>query len=160
MEGITPLPYRVHNGFTHRNPMIDNKTVIQTNTTPILFVNFSDSPYEIKWDGQVQRTLNPKESQWFPFWLAEHAAKHLVDREMNLLKLATDHHSRETFMAKCIGNKPPEKGAKTSDPLGLEALNRNMAEKESKPDEILPKKSGRPKKIKEVSTDEDSFEGK
>lgn len=121
------------------------------NDTPILFVNFRSVPFEVKWDGKVQATLAPQETRWLPFWLAEHAAKHLVDDEMNDRKLPTDHHSRESFIAKCIGNKP---GEKNEDPLGIKVLNENMAKAE------VPKKVGRPKKEMASISDESKFEGK
>ena len=129
--------------------MIQNKDVIKPNETPILFVNFRDEVFNFAWDS-VPYTLAAKETRWLPFWLAEHAAKHLVDIEMNERKVPTNHFSRETFMAKCIGNKPQETNKK--DPLGLEVLNNQMNAKT----EEAPKKTGRPKKIK----DEESFEGK
>jgi hypothetical protein len=139
--------------------MIDNKSIIQPNTTPILFVNFSDENYEIKWDGKVQATLEGKESRWLPFWLAVHASKALVDREMGKRSLASDHFSREDYVAKCIGNKPEEKND-NSDPLGIEALNKNMSPNQETKEVIEQpkKKMGRPKKS-EVPKEEDKFEG-
>lgn len=77
---------------------------------------------------------------------------------MNDLKIPTDHHSREIYAAKCLGNKPGE--VKKEDPLGLDILNRNMKEKEKEqPLEHPVKKSGRSKKEVKGS-DESSFEGK
>lgn len=138
--------------------MIQQQNVNKPNETPILFVNFRTESFTFRWDN-VPYTLQAKETRWLPFWLAEHAAKHLVDIEMNERKLPTDHHSRESFIAKCIGNKPSEKAA--SDPLGLEVLNNNMNAKTGEE----PKKPGRPKKkvqipLNTVLSDEDSFEGK
>ncbi len=116
--------------------MIQHKDIIKPNETPILFVNFRNETFTFSWDS-IPYTLEPKESRWLPYWLAQHAAKHLVDIEMNERKIPTDHHSRETFVAKCIGNKPQE--VNTSDPLGLEVLNKNMEAKTE-----APKKMGRP----------------
>lgn len=128
--------------------MLQNKDLIKPNETPILFVNFRNEAFTFSWD-KVPYTLEAKETRWLPFWLAEHAAKHLVDIEMNEREIPTDHHSRESFTAKCIGNKPEQ--TVKADPLGLEVLNNNMNAKS----EIIdaPKKTG--KKVKE-----EAFEGK
>lgn len=128
--------------------MIDKQNQIKPNETPILFVNFTNEEFIGRWDGKDVCKLGSKETLWMPYWLAVHCAKHLVDREMNSKKLPTDHSSRESFIAKCIGNKPEEKQS-DSDPLGLEVLNKNM---EAKPEPEAPaKKRGRPK--------EEEFEG-
>jgi hypothetical protein len=143
--------------------MIDAKLTHKPNETPILFINFRDKEFIGYWD-KVPYKFASKESKWLPFWLAFHFSKSLVDEEMNSRKLPTDHSSRESFVAKCIGNKPTEQGHK-DDPLGIEILNKNMAEKEKEPKEA-PKKMGRPKKkavtepSSEVHSEEDSFEGK
>ena len=66
--------------------------------------------------------------------------------------IPSDHFSREDYISKCIGNTPPEKGKEQEDPLGIEALNKNM---ETKVEEVEKPKKGRPKKVTEEST----FEG-
>lgn len=132
--------------------MIQQTNVIKANETPILFVNFRNESFTFHWD-KVPYTLEAKETRWLPFWLAEHAAKHLVDIEMNERKLPTDHHSRESFIAKCIGNTPAD--GKQNDPLGIDTLNKNMNAK------MQPtKKVGRPKKQTVANSDEETFEGK
>lgn len=136
--------------------MIQHQDIIKPNDTPILFVNFRSEPFTFHWD-KIPYTLEAKETRWLPFWLAEHAAKHLVDIEMNEKKIPTDHHSREMYIAKCIGNKPGENNS--ADPLGIETLNKNMNAKTEPP--VKPeatKKAGRPKK--ETVSDESMFEGK
>ncbi len=132
--------------------MIQHTNIIQPNETPILFVNFRNESFTFHWD-KVPYTIAAKETRWLPFWLAEHAAKHLVDIEMNERKIPTDHHSRESFIAKCIGNKPGENTK--SDPLGIDILNKNMNAKTE-----VPKKLGRPKKDTVKNLEEESFEGK
>lgn len=143
--------------------MIDQKNVIKPNETPILFVNFRDKEFIGYWD-KKEIKLAPKETRWMPYWLATHCAKILVDDEMNTRKLATDHFSRESYVAKCIGNKPPEDGAQDNDPLGLEILNRNMEELSKKKAEPETQKEEKPRKEKKkkigVEVEEDSFEGK
>lgn len=135
--------------------MIQQQTLIKPNETPILFVNFSEETFEVKWDGKIACTIEPKATYWLPFWLAEHAAKHLVDREMNKLEIATDHHSRESFVAKCIGNKPQK--VNEGDPLGVGVLNKNM---NAKTKEDSPKTKLSKKESVKVGSDEDAFEGK
>lgn len=131
--------------------MIDNKQVHKPNETPILFVNFRDEEFIGYWDKKSYK-LAPHESKWFPFWLALHFSKSLVDEEMNQRKLPTDHSSRESYVAKCIGNEPGSK-EDSEDPLGIEILNKNKAAE-------AKKKIGRPKKEDKKDSDEDSFEGK
>ena len=138
--------------------MIDNRQVHKPDDTPILFINFRDEQFIGYWDKKPYH-FAPKEQKWLPLWLALHFSKHIVDDEMNARKLPTDHSSRESFVAKCIGNKPGQK-EDNSDPLGIEILNKNMnAEKEKKTE---PKKPGRPKKEaeKQPSSEIDEFEGK
>lgn len=147
--------------------MIDKTvSIIKPNTTPVLFVNWREKDFDGVWD-KVVTTIKAGESIWIPFWLAEHFAKHLVDDYMNDQKLPTDHHTRESFVSKCIGNKKEllENKEKNDDPLGIKALNKNMNKQESK-SESKPEapRRGRPKKVIEVnpssSSDEETFEGK
>ncbi len=131
--------------------MVQQQNINKPNETPILFVNFRNEQFTFFWD-KVPYTLEAKETRWLPYWLAEHAAKHLVDIEMNDRKIPTDHHSRESYMAKCIGNKPEE--VKKEDPLGIEVLNKNMNAK------VEAKTEAKKAKKKEVKSEEDTFEGK
>lgn len=126
--------------------MIEKTQIHKPNETPILFVNFRDEEFTGQWDSKEFK-FAPKETRWLPFWLAVHFAKHLVNDEMNARKIRTDDPSRESFVAKCIGNEPEKKNE--DDPLGIEILNRNM--------ESEKKKVGRPKK--ETKTEEETFEG-
>lgn len=139
--------------------MIEKAAVHKPNTTPILFINWTEEAYNVVWDGKVEAKLAPGEKFWLPFWLANHAAKHLVDRELNRLGLPTDHFSRETYVAKCIGNLSDAETKETNDdPLGIKALNANrQIEKPEEPKEEVEKpKVSRKKKV----TEEDTFEGK
>ena len=150
--------------FRPPHNMIDAKLTHKPNETPILFINFRDEEFTGYWD-KISYHFNPKESKWLPFWLALHFSKAIVDEEMNSRKLPTDHSSRESFVAKCIGNKPEAKG-QVEDPLGIEILNKNMAEKPKEVGEVKKNKGGRPKQLavtepsSEVHSEEDVFEGK
>lgn len=146
--------------------MID-KTIptIKPNTTPVLFVNWSDESFTGVWD-KIETTIDAGESLWTPFWLAEHFAKHLVDREMNKKKIPTDHFTRETYVSKCIGNKKElEAGIKNDDPLGIKLLNNNAnsnIDPDNKPSEQPKPRRGRPPKNIAITepVKEESFEGK
>ena len=140
--------------------MIDHKQLHKPDETPILFVNFREEEFTGYWD-KAAYTFAPHESKWLPLWLAMHFSKSIVDAEMNSRKMPTDHSSRESFVAKCIGNTPDKK-QDHNDPLGIDILNKNKAAelaKDNKADENVidkpSKKPGRPKK-----SDEEAFEGK
>lgn len=140
--------------------MIEKSAVHKPNTTPILFINWTEEAFNVVWDGKVEAKLAPGETFWLPFWLANHAAKHLVNRELDRMGVPTDHFSRDTYVAKCIGNlSDAETNETNDDPLGIRALNANkQVEKavEPKAEEVEKPKVSRKKKVAE----EDSFEGK
>ena len=48
----------------------------------IVFTNYSDEEFEGRWNKKVYR-LKANKSYYLPFYLAEHFAKHLVNRELN-----------------------------------------------------------------------------
>lgn len=67
----------------------------------VKFYNFSDEDFEWTWDS-VPYNFKAKETMMMEDWKARHFAKHLVDREMNKLKIATNHFSRPTYLKKCL----------------------------------------------------------
>lgn len=78
----------------------------------VVLHNPFDEDFSHTWDKEPY-TIKAGQSLHFPKWLAEHLAKHLVDRELNKLKLPTDFmcvnqndprfaNSRHNLMAKCI----------------------------------------------------------
>lgn len=48
----------------------------------IVFTNFSEEEFEGRWNKKIWR-LKAGRSYYLPFYLAEHFAKHLVNRELN-----------------------------------------------------------------------------
>lgn len=65
------------------------------------FLNFSDNDFTYPWDGE-EYTFKAKESKLLPENMADHYAKHLVDKVMREAKLITDHHTRVDYIARCF----------------------------------------------------------
>lgn len=65
------------------------------------FYNFSDEDFSYTWDRDVF-DFPAGETVKLQEYLAKHFAKHLVDRELNKAKLATNHFSRESLIAKAL----------------------------------------------------------
>lgn len=71
----------------------------------IIFTNFTDEDFEGRWNEAINHkkwTLKSGKSYYLPFYLAEHFAKHLVDRELDKKKLPTNHFTRQELMDKCV----------------------------------------------------------
>lgn len=71
----------------------------------IIFTNFSDEDFDGRWNESINHKvwrLKAGKSYYLPFYLAEHFAKHLVDRELDKKKLPTNHFSRQQLLDKCV----------------------------------------------------------
>ena len=70
----------------------------------IRFTNFSEEDFVGVWNGE-EFLIKKGESILLQDFLAEHFAKHLVDRELNKKKLPTSLvQHRNPLMALCLGN--------------------------------------------------------
>lgn len=140
---------------------------------PKLFVNWSDEDFTWSWDSQPY-TFRAGQSMVLFDYLADHFAGHLADREMDKLKIPTNHFTRQNYIDKAI--KPidvPDKPLVSEGPnakLQQEILNKELEDAQGlkmnlnpemvdekkereelqKENKIEPKKKlGRPKKVKE-----------
>lgn len=71
----------------------------------IIFTNFTDEDFDGRWNESINHKvwrLKAGKSYYLPFYLAEHFAKHLVDRELNKRNLPTNHFSRQELLDKCV----------------------------------------------------------
>lgn len=76
----------------------------------IVFTNWTGEDYEGRWNFSKNRKvyrLKAGKSYYLPFYLAEHFAKGLTDRELAKAELPTDHYSRQSFLDKCIQTQEP-----------------------------------------------------
>lgn len=67
-----------------------------------LFTNWTAEDFTHTWDG-VEYTFKTGQSIYLQDYLANHFAKHLVDRELNKQGIPTNHFSRESLVNKCFG---------------------------------------------------------
>jgi len=104
----------------------------------VLFVNWTDEDFTGMW-GKEDYRIARGQKIYFPRYLADHFAKHLVDREMNKAKLATDHHTRPEFMAKCFSDIISSEG-NSSLKTDVENFNRNTELKKELTSDIKPVK--------------------
>ena len=73
-----------------------------SNQTAVRFYNFSDEDFSHTWDSVIY-TFKAGETIMLESYLAEHFAKHLVDRELNKEDLITNlPHNRIKFYNQCI----------------------------------------------------------
>ncbi len=109
---------------------------------PKIFTNTSKEDFTFSWDSKLY-TVKARKSQAFPDYLAEHAAKHFIDRE--LIKSGSsnivDPGQRAKLSEKCL----KDIGVETSDPLEEEIALLNLKVEK--------------KEIKEDVTPEETFEG-
>jgi hypothetical protein len=87
------------------------------------FRNFSDESFSWSWNG-VLYTFGAGTEIYLEGPKADHFAKHLVDRELNKLKLPTNSPRRPEFMEKCF---PPAETISAEEALNIseEAKARN-----------------------------------
>lgn len=132
----------------------------------VLFVNFSKETFIGEWDKQKE-AFKPSASKRLPEWLANHYAKHLVNRE--LLKAGKENDTspkvpqdNAVFM-ELFSKAVIDEGAEDKDDLALDVELMNTqdeatseideeSEKPVKP--VVAKKEEKSKKPKEESTDE------
>lgn len=78
---------------------------IQDREQEVVFTNFTNKEFEGRWDFSNNKKIwkiKAGQSIYLPFYLAEHFAKHLVDRELNEKGLPTNHQSRGGLLNKCV----------------------------------------------------------
>lgn len=86
----------------------------------IKFINWTDEDFTHTWDGEVY-SFPAGEPMLLPEGLAQHFAKHLVDRELNKKNLPTNHFSRQSFENKCLVGSSLE--SRTPEHLNASMLN-------------------------------------
>lgn len=116
------------------------------------FTNFSNEDFIGIWNKE-QFPFKAGETMLLQGYLADHFAKHLVDRELGKLGIPVDRKDeRERLLKLAMGEVEIE----ATSPEKLEAAMLNDEAEEIK--EEKPKKEKKEKKIKK-SKDEDEFEG-
>lgn len=90
---------------------------------PKIFTNTSKEDFSFSWDSKLY-TVKARKSQAFPDYLAEHAAKHFVDRELIKSRSTNiaDPGSRAKIIEKCL----KDVGVVAADPLEEEIALLNM----------------------------------
>lgn len=85
------------------------------------FTNSSKEDFTWNWD-TTPYTIKAGESKIFPDYLAEHLAKHFIDRELDKMKKNTNSlKDREVLERICLSDKLAE--AKDAESLQVEILN-------------------------------------
>lgn len=110
----------------------------------IIFTNWTDEDFDGVWDKKIYR-MAAKKSFYLPFYLAEHFAKHLIDRELTKQKLSTSHFSRQGLLDKCISVMP-----KSEEDIAV------IRPKEVKKEETLLKRDERVADLRERGINVDS----
>lgn len=128
-----------------------------------LFTNFSEEEFIGVWNKKPY-PFKPSASQPLPGYLAEHFAKHLIDREINKRinkgektdsghELMTNNKvEREKYMNKCVTNLGDEVEDETE--MEVNVLKHKFKKSSKKKDE----KKEEPKTKKEVKKEEKEFE--
>lgn len=117
------------------------------------FTNFSDQDFSCSWNKEIY-TVKAKETILLPGYLADHLAKHLIDRELTKEGVPTDRiPAREEKMQLCLGEV--EIKTTSEEKLEVEMLNKQEDEAPKNEAPKKEKKWGKNKKNKE----EDQFEG-
>ena len=89
-----------------------------------LFTNFTSEEFTGYWDGKAKR-FEPGQSLYMPDYLAQHYAKHLVNREL----LRTDKHGNLTYKG---GDKFTSPKRPSDVPLFMELFNKAYTPQEDK----------------------------
>lgn len=97
----------------------------------ILFTNWTNEDFSHTWNNEPY-DFKKGSSMLLPSYLAEHFAKHLVDRELQKMGLTVNHFSRPQYISKTLGTNVVE--APSPEKLEIELLNN-----EEKP-ELAPEK--------------------
>lgn len=125
----------------------------------IRFINWTSEDFSHTWDSEVYE-FPMGEVVMLNENLAQHFAKHLVDRELNKKGLPTNHFSRGEFEAKCFVGESLE--SRTKEHLEAAILNVDIhadlpevkIESKEEAEVKVPAKRGRPFSKKEESVEE------
>ena len=120
----------------------------------VMFINWSDEDFSWKFGG-VLYTCSQGERVMLQDYLAEHFAKHLVNREMDKLDIPIDHPRRSELLKRCFN--PEETIVSQGGTVGLESklLNQELKETASSKAEDHPVGP----RIDEVRAENDEFSG-
>lgn len=102
-----------------------------------VFVNFSEEAFVGVYGG-VEYPFQSGESMMLQDYLADHFAKHLVDRELQKQGKLVNDSSRPELLKKCFGERTLSEVSEEK--LEAELLNEKVE---------IKKKAGRPKKVEE-----------
>lgn len=126
------------------------------------FYNFSNEDFSYTWDGEVF-DFPAGERVMLQEYLARHFAKHLVDRELNNAKLATNHFSRRELERKALpgfvfeGEEPKQEEKVSETKLVFQMMNEKAEEAvaEEVAEEVTAPKRGRKPKVEKESKEEE-----
>lgn len=89
----------------------------------VIFTNWTSEDFTWTWNS-VPYTFPAGKTIYLEDYLADHFAKHLVDRELFRQAKQTTDHSRASLIAKCIkGNDEAEE--QVPEKVAMEVLNKN-----------------------------------
>lgn len=113
----------------------------------VIFKNFDDKEFVCSWDS-VEYRFSAGQERYVEPYLADHFAKHLIDRVMHRLgQITSNKHERDNYMKLAI---PKLQSISQEEAFDLNAReNPGEIEKEQAVD-LESKKPGRPKKEKKV----------
>lgn len=117
-----------------------------------VFVNFSKTLFTGRWDS-VPYNIKPGQEVMLEDWKANHFAKHLVDRELQLLGKEVNDQSRDSLLAKCFVEQTDEEENEMSDlPEETQILNQERTKAKKAATKAAPKKVAK-------KADDEEFEG-
>ena len=121
----------------------------------VLFTNWTNEDFSYTWDKEPYNF--PKGSSiMLQDYLANHFAKHLIDRELNKQGIPTNHFSRQEMLQKCFGEIIT---ANTSAQLETDILNKKAETFcDSCDSKGVRHKKECPKSTRGLSQEEDSSE--
>jgi len=93
--------------------------------TSVIFTNWTKEDFSWTWNS-VPYTFRAGQSIYIEDYLANHFAKHLVDRELIRAGKQVNDHSRQSLIDKCISAEE-QKQAESPEKLSMEILNKNKA---------------------------------
>jgi hypothetical protein len=131
----------------------------------ILFTNWTDEDFSWKWDGVIYE-FPAKQSIHLPEYQAEHFSKHLVDREMNKLKIRVNDPIREELKKKCFSGESMEAQDEASLQVRIANAKKEAKEEEKSmrtkkgDDEDIKEEAKARKQLRKKLEEEDKFEGK
>lgn len=103
-------------------------------------------------------TVKSGESRYFPDYLADHIAKHLVDRELHRKGKQVDDQDRHLYIGKCFPSEAPQVTAANPDAIGSAIKNATAPVQAEVPPPAEHKKPG-PKPKPKAAFAEESFAG-